>query len=166
MNLWIWRERRASTPSAIIHSTRVRGSRVALSVVRKRAGCLREGWAEEDAADLRGEVVLGDEGAGEVVVGAVGEDELDFVVLREGGEVLQAEAVGGRAGSRALDVDDLVDGFGDEVEGALAGGLDHEGVAAGEELVHEREEFAGLEHGFAAGKLDRACRGRGLRFAR
>ncbi len=120
----------------------------------ERAGGFIEGGAEEDVVDQVVEVVLRDEVAGEVVVGTVGEDEFDFVVFGEGGEVFHAEGVGGGACAGALDVDDLVDGFGDFGEGALAGGLDHEGVAGVEEAAHEGEEFAGLEHGFAAGELD------------
>jgi hypothetical protein len=38
LNVWICRESRAGMPSAIIHSTRVRGSRVALSMVRSGLG--------------------------------------------------------------------------------------------------------------------------------
>ena len=125
----------------------------------KGAGGFVEGGGEEDAGDFGGEVVGEDEVAGEVVVGAVGEDEFDFVVLGEGGEIFHAEGVGGGPGSGAFDVDDLVDGGGDFSEGTLAGGLDHEGVAGGEEAVHEREKFAGLEHGFATGELDERAGG-------
>ncbi len=81
------------------------------------AGGFREGGAEEDAAYARAEVMFGDEGAGEVVVGAVGEDEFYFVVGGEGVEVFEVEAVGGGAGAGAFDVDDLVDGLGDLREG-------------------------------------------------
>ena len=123
------------------------------------AGGLVEGGREEDAGDFFVEGVLGDEGAGEVVVRAVGEYEFYFVVFGEGGEVFEAEGVGGGACSRAFDVDDLVDGGGDFGEGTFAGGLDHEGVAGGEEAMHEGEEFAGLEHGFAAGELDEVAGG-------
>ena len=55
-----------------------------------------------------------------------------------------------------------MDGFGDEIEGALAAGLHHEGVAAGEKDVHERQEFAGVEHGFTAGELDEPAGGEGF----
>jgi hypothetical protein len=57
MNLWIWRERRASMPSVIIHSTRVRGSRVAFSVVRRGLGFLVKAGERRIPATR-----LGDEG--------------------------------------------------------------------------------------------------------
>ena len=47
------------------------GSSVALSVVRNGLGILVEGGAEEDAAGEGIEAMLGDEGAGEVVVRAI-----------------------------------------------------------------------------------------------
>ena len=60
-----------------------------------------------------------DEVAGELVVGAVGEDELYFVVRGEGVEVFQAEGVGGGAGAGTLYVDDLVHGLGDVARGVV-----------------------------------------------
>ena len=104
------------------------------------------------------EIVCSYEVASELVVLAVGEDELDLVVSGEGVEVFDAEGVGGGAGTGALDVDDLVDGFGDVGKGALAGGLDHEGVVAGEERFHEGQEIAGLQHGLTAGELHQGAR--------
>ena len=115
-------------PSAIIHSTRVRGSRVALSVVRSGLGDLLKAGRGVRCRRFV-EVMLEDEGAGEVVVGAIGEDEFYFVVFGEGGEVLHAEGVGGGSSSGAFDVDYFVDGFGDFCEWAFAAGFDHEGVA-------------------------------------
>ena len=123
------------------------------------AGGLGEGGAEEDVAGFFLEGVGADEVAGEVVVFAGGDDKFDLVARGEGGEVFEAEGVGGGACSGAFDVDDFVDGLGDVGEGTFAGGLDHEGVAAGEEGVHKGEEFFGLEHGFAAGELDEGAGG-------
>ena len=90
------------------------------------------------------ECVGADEVAGEVVVGAVGEDEFYFVVFGEGFEVFEAEGVGGGACAGAFDVDDLVDGFGDFGQRALAAGLDHEGVVLREQAVHQGEKLAWL----------------------
>ena len=101
--------------------------------------------------------MLADEVAGELVVAAVGEDEFNLVAGCEGVEVFEAEAVGRRTGTRTLDVDDLVHGFRNIGQGALARGFDHELEAAVEEGLHEGEEFAGLQHGFAAGELDQAA---------
>ena len=44
--------------------------------------------------------------------------------------------------------------LGNRGERALAGGFDHELVAGIEQPLHEGEEFAGLQHRFAAGELD------------
>ncbi len=106
-----------------------------------------------------------DEVAGELVVAAVAEDELDLVARGEAVEVGHAEAAGGVAGAGAFDVDDLVDGGRHFAEGAFAAGLHHEGVAAVlEQAVHEGKEFAGVEHGLAAGELnERAGEGLDLR---
>ena len=94
-------------------------------------GRLGEGGAEEDAAYLLLEGVGADEVAGELIVFAMAEDKLDLVIRGEGVEIGHAEGAEGRAGTGALDVDDLVDGFGDVGQGAFAGGLDHQGVMAG-----------------------------------
>ncbi len=146
---------------AVGHHPLDEGARVEGGVVggAEGAGGFVEGWREEDAGDFAREVVGEDEVASEVVVSAVGEDEFDFVVFGEGSEVLHPEGVGCGACSGAFDVDDFVDGGGDFSEGALAGGLDHEGVAGVEEAAHEGEEFAGLEHGFTAGELDERAGG-------
>jgi len=109
-----------------------------------------------------GEAVGADEVAGEFVVGAIGEDELYFVVGGEGFEVFEAEGVGGGSCARALYVDDFVDGAGHGCERLFAAGFDHEGVVAREQAIHEGEEFAGLEHGFTAGELDEAAGGEGF----
>jgi len=103
-----------------------------------------------------------DEVAGELVVCAIGEDELYFVVGGEGFEVFEAEGVGCCAGAGAFDVDDFVDGAGYGGERLFAAGFNHEGVVLREEAVHEGDEFAGLEHGFAAGEFDEAARLKGF----
>ena len=128
----------------------------------KVGGIFQEGGGEEDLSAAVGEAVGADEVAGELVVGAIGEDELDLIIRGEGVEVFEAEGVGGGAGAGAFDVDDLVDGAGDVCEGLFAAGLDHEGVVVGEEAVHEGQKFAGLEHGLAAGELDEAAGGEGF----
>jgi hypothetical protein len=98
-----------------------------------------------------------DEVAGELVVGSVGEDKFYFVVGGEGVEVFEAEGVGGGSGAGAFDVDDFMDGAGDGGEGLFAAGLDHQHVVLDEQAVHEGEKLAGLEHGFAAGELDKGA---------
>ena len=118
-----------------------------LSAVRCGLGVLVEGGTEEDLSGSFVERVSADEVAGEVVVFAVGDDELDFVVLGEGFEVFEPEGVGGAACTGAFDVDDLVDGFGDFGQWAFTAGLDHQGVVLGEKAIHQGEEFAGLQHG-------------------
>jgi len=77
-----------------------------------RAGSFGEGRAEEDLSGFFLEGVGADEVAGEVVVFAVGDDELYFVVFGEGVEVFEAEGVGCAACAGTFDVDDFVDGFG------------------------------------------------------
>ncbi len=119
---------------------------------------LDEGRREKDFPNVSFEGVGADEVAGELVVESIGEDEFDFVAACEGVEIFEAEAVGGCASARAFNVDDLVHGFGDVSEGALAGGLDHEIEAAIEESLHQRNKFAGLQHGFAAGELHQTAR--------
>jgi len=120
-------------------------------------GVLEEGGGEKDFAAAGGEAVGVDEVAGELVVGAIGEDELDFVVGGEGVEVFYAKGVGGGAGAGTLYVDDFVNGFGNGFQGLLTAGFDHENVISLEKAFHEGDEFAGLEHGFAAGELDEAA---------
>ena len=128
----------------------------------KGAGGFGEGGREEDVAGFLFEGVGADEVTGELVVFTAGEDELDLVDGGEGVEVFHAEGAEGGAGAGAFDVDDLVDGFGDVGQGALAGGLDHEGEVAIEKGLHEGEEVAGLEHGLAAGELDQGAGAEGL----
>jgi len=106
-------------------------------------------------------VVL-DEVACEFIVCAIGEDELDFVVGGKGFEVFDTEGIGGGGGTGTFHVDDLVDGAGHGCERLFAAGFDHEGVVLREETVHEREEFAGLQHRLAAGELDEAAGGEGF----
>jgi len=122
-------------------------------------GVLEEGGGEKDFAAAGGEAVGVDEVAGELVVGAIGEDEFYFVVGGEGFEVFDAEGVGGSAGAGTLYVDDFMDRAGHGCEGLFAAGLDHEGVIVCQEAVHEGQELACLEHGFAAGELDEATGG-------
>ena len=87
MYLWICRLRRAGRPSASIHSTRRRGSRAQLSVERWSLGDFRKAGERRIWPQRVGESVGLDEVAGELVVGSIGEDELDFVVGGEGCEV-------------------------------------------------------------------------------
>ena len=124
-----------------------------------RAWGFCEGGAEEDLSGFFVECMPTDEVAGEIVVVAVADDEFNFVIFGEGFEVFEAEGVGCGACSGAFYVDDLVDGFGDVGQRALAAGLDHQGEVLGEEAVHEGEELFGLQHGLAAGELDEGAGG-------
>ena len=48
-------------------------------------------------------------------------------------------------------------GLRDVAEWTLTGGFDHELKAAVEQGLHERNELAGLQHGFSSGELNQAA---------
>ncbi len=79
-------------------------------------------------------------------------------LLRQRVEVLHAEAVCGRPCTRALHIDDLVNGLGNIGQRTFAGGLDHQGVAFSQQSVHQRQELARLQHRLAAGELNQLAR--------
>ena len=130
------------------------------------AGGLDEGGAEKNLPGFFVGRVRADEVAGEVVVFAVGDDELYFVVPCEGFEIFEAEGVGCAACSGTFDVDDFMDGFGDIGEGSLAAGFDHQRKVLREKAVHQGQEFFGLQHGLAACELNEGagCQGFDLGF--
>ena len=114
-------------------------------------GDLSEDGGEEDgvAAD---EAAVDDLFAGPLVVGAVGEDDLDFVVGLQEGEVLPAVALH-LAGAGRLEVVDFADGGGDRGDVEAAGGLEEDFEASVEAGLHEGVD-AGLQEGFTTGDFD------------
>jgi len=100
-----------------------------------------------------------DEIASEFVIGAIGEDELDFVVGVEGFEIRLAKTIRG-AGMRALYVHNLHDFRGNFVQWSLAAGLEQNFEAASHQALHQGHDFTFLQHGFAAGDFDQFAIGR------
>src|ERR1019366_994987 len=94
--------------------------------------------------------------AGEFVVGAVGQDELEFIVRPERFQILEREGVG-FAGVRTLHIDDLDDLLRNARQGPFAAGLDQHLVVGVQKLLHQGDDFALLQHGFAAGDLDQSA---------
>lgn len=129
------------------------GVEEAMGGVAGAAGFFLESWRKENGIDAAGEIVLADEVAGEFVVGAIGENEFQFVVSAKRVQILEREGIG-FAGMGTLHVDNLDDFFGDMRERALATGFEQHLVVGVKELFHERDYFALLQHGFAAGDLD------------
>ena len=128
------------------------------------AGRLLEDGAHEDGVAARGQVVVLDQASGPVVVFAVADDELDFVVRAEAVDVVGVVAVGlARGGGFYVhDADDAGVGASVVVEVDGAAGLDEDGfprvAETGDEVVD-----ALLEEWFAAGDLDEvASVGEGL----
>jgi len=100
-----------------------------------------------------------DEFAGVVLVLTGGENELEFVADGEGGEILRTEALM-LATAGTLHIHDLVNLGGDECERTLAAGFQQHLVVEGDELAHEGDEFALLQHGLAAGDFYESAGGR------
>lgn len=99
-----------------------------------------------------GQVVPGGDEARPIVIGAVCDDELDFVVGGEEIDVSPVVAMGLAAGG-ALEVHDADDARVDAVHEDCAGGFEHDGRMAIGEAVHEGVD-GGLEEGLAAGDFD------------
>ena len=99
--------------------------------------------------------VIQDKVAGEFVVGAVCQDELDFVVWLERFQILECEGVW-FAGVRTLHVDDLDDLFRDPRQDSFAAGLEQHLIASVQEVLHQRDDFPLLQHGLAARDLDQS----------
>ena len=107
--------------------------------------------------------MLPGEVARELVIGAVGEHELHLVAPGKCVQVLTAKSIR-RARVRTLHVHDLVDLFRHTGEQALATGLQQHGIAAVHESLHQRHQFALLQHRLAAGDLDKPHRRKPLHF--
>lgn len=122
----------------------------------RAGGSLAKGGRENQSGGFGFETVAANEIAGVLVILTRGENELQFVARREGGEILQAETQV-LAAAWALDVHDLVDLARDEFQWTLAAGFQQKFVAAGKKLLHEGDQLALLQHGLAAGDLDEAA---------
>ena len=90
------------------------------------------------------------------------QDKFHFVVYGQRVKVFEAKGVSSAAGTRALDVDDLVNSRWHPVEWSLAGRFQHQGETAPEQPFHEGQQLLRLEHGFAAGELYEFAGGQGL----
>src|SRR6185369_3878866 len=119
---------------------------------------LAECGREDGVADSHGHEVVADEFASELVVVAVGEDELHFITLGESLQILRAEG-SAFAGGRTFYVDDFVDFRRDVFKGTLAAGFDQNRVPKCEQPLHERNDFALVQHRFATCELDQASVG-------
>src|ERR1700675_2466284 len=82
-------------------------------------------------------------------------DELKFIVRLERFQILECEGIW-FAGMWALHIDDLDDLLRDPRQGALAAGLEQHLIASIQEVFHQRDDFALLQHGLAARDLDKA----------
>ena len=111
-----------------------------------RTPCWRAGSASAPAS-----APLGDDVAHPLVVGAVGEDELDLVARADVLEVRPAVAVR-LAAARALQVHDLVHARIDPRDVRLAARLDEHRLARVAQLAQQRAD-AGLEQRLSAGQL-------------
>src|SRR5512133_3748371 len=122
-------------------------------------GVFAESGREDGVADADGHQVVADEFAGELVVVAVGDDELHFVTLGESLQILGSEGAA-FAGGGTLHVDDLVNLGRNILEGALAAGFEQHRVSQRKKALHEGNDFALVQHRFATGEFDEAAFGR------
>src|ERR1700687_1152040 len=102
--------------------------------------------------------MLPDKVAGELIIRAIAQHELDFIVWLKRVEIFERESIG-LAGVRTLHVDDLDDwrGYADQL--AFPAGLEQNFVTRVQQLLHERNDFAFLKHRFAAGNFDQSAVG-------
>ena len=125
MNLCSCSCTRTGSRSAITHSDSVFGSSTPCTGENRIA-------AARDASCVRVDDV-----ARELVVGAIGEDELHLVVRREAVEVGPVVLVG-FAAARTLDVDDLHDARRHAIDRPVPAGFEHHRVAGREQPIHQR----------------------------
>ena len=107
---------------------------------------------QQNGRGARAERVPIDDALRELVVAAVLNDELDFVVPRQPAEVLPIVLVGFAAGG-TLDVDDFENRRRHPRNGPMAAGLEHDAPARGQQTVHQRIHLV-LQQRLAAGNLD------------
>src|SRR5579859_147543 len=94
----------------------------------------------------------------EIVIGAAAEHKLDFIPMRECIQIFDSE------GStftrlRTLYIDNLDDRRRNVVQRPFATGFKQDRITFVEQSLHERHEFAFLEHGLSAGDFDEPARG-------
>ncbi len=100
-----------------------------------------------------GQAVTQDEVAREFIVRAVSQDELEFIVRPQRLQILECESIG-FARVRTLYVDDLDNLLRNARQWAFAAGLEQNLIVGIQKMLHQRDDFALLQHGFAAGDLD------------
>src|SRR5215472_18765497 len=116
---------------------------LAVGRIALRARILEKSRREDYAMDLAFQLMLAREVAGELVVGAVSENELDLIAWRERLEVAQAKGLAfARAGT--LHVHNLMYGSGHALQLALAACFQQQRVAPSEQALHHRHQFAFL----------------------
>ena len=119
----------------------------------------RSWTAENSTVASRGARASAGRPLGPLVVGAVGDDELQLVPRPQRVQVLPAVAIA-LAAPRALEVDDAAHAFGNRVDREAAAGLEQHLVSAGEQRAHQIDRF-GLQQRLSSGHLDqRAAEGR------
>src|SRR5580698_7604586 len=94
----------------------------------------------------------------ELVVDAAAQDKFNFVVRGQGLEIFLAKS-SARARVRTLHVDDLDDPGWNPLQWPLPTSLEQDAVAVVEEMLHQGDNFALLQHGLAAGDLDQPAAG-------
>src|SRR5664279_3380951 len=103
-----------------------------------------------------GQTMTQDEVAGEVVVRAVGQDELEFIMRPKRLQILGREGIR-FARVRTLYVNNLDNVLRDARQGTLAAGLEQYLVVGVQKLLHHGDDFALLQHWLAAGDLDQSA---------
>src|SRR5262249_30486494 len=129
--------------------------KLAIRGIALGAGILAKYRRKQNAVDLRFQPVLPRKAPCELVVCAIGQDKFNLVKVTQKIQVPHVEGAA-FAGSRTLDVHDLVNGWRNSFQIALTTGLQQQGVAASQQALHKGHQFPLLKHWLSAGDFNQS----------